>query len=258
MWRTLGEVHRCRVRRWVNHTRILRTKIHTIFYAGKGAFTREFNRASLPLPHTRRRITMSRKLTATILSAVVIAGGLFIAPASAAKISNGTACSKLNARITVSGYKYQCAKNSMVKNSKLTWLSVECVTAITQYQAAIKAQKSVGNIEAQTAELDAELEKAVAALASVTTAYENARAQVTKSQASMNASTVPAEKQALATALSKLANAVLILSSSKSKLSTQVKDLESKKALLLSAPAAFKDSVTDAQSSAGLLCKKGY
>ena len=201
---------------------------------------------------------MSRKLAATLLSTVVIAGGLFAAPASAAKISNGTACSKLNATTSVSGYKYKCAKNSMVKNSKLTWLSVECVTAITQFQAAVKAQKGVGDISAQTAELDAELEKAVAALANVTTAYENARAQVTKSQASMNASTVPAEKLALSGALSKLANAVLILSSSKSKLSAQVKDLESKKALLLSAPAAFKDSVSDAQSSAGLLCKKGY
>lgn len=201
---------------------------------------------------------MSRKLAATLLSAVVIAGGLFVAPASAAKISNGTACSKLNATISVSGFKYKCAKNSMVANSKLTWLSVECVTAITQFQAAVKAQKSVGDISAQTAELDAELEKSVVALASVTTAYENARAQVTKSQASMNASTIPSEKQALALALSKLANAVLILSSSKSKLSVQVKDLESKKAILLSAPAAFKDSVTDAKSSAGLLCKKGY
>ena len=92
----------------------------------------------------------------------------------------------------------------------------------------------------------------------MTTAYESARAQVTKSQASMNASTNASEKLALSGALSKLANAVLILSSSKSKLSAQVKDLESKKALLLSAPAAFKDSVSDAQSSAGLLCKKGY
>ena len=81
---------------------------------------------------------MSRKLAATLLSTVVIAGGLFAAPASAAKISNGTACSKLNATTSVSGYKYKCAKNSMVKNSKLTWLSVECVTAITQFQAALK------------------------------------------------------------------------------------------------------------------------
>jgi len=56
-----------------------------IFYAGKRAFTRDFKSASLPLPHTRRRITMSRKLAATLLSTVVIAGGLFAAPASAAK-----------------------------------------------------------------------------------------------------------------------------------------------------------------------------
>lgn len=229
-----------------------------IFYAGKRAFTRDFKSASLPLPHTRRRITMSRKLAATLLSTVVIAGGLFAAPASAAKISNGTACSKVNATVSVSGYKYRCAKNALVKNSKLTWLSVECVTAISQFQAAVKAQKNVGDISAQTAELDAELEKAVAALASVTTAYENARAQVTKSQASLNASTNASEKLALSGALSKLANAVLVLSGSKSKLSAQVKDLESKKALLLSAPAAFKDSVTDARSSAGLLCQKGY
>jgi hypothetical protein len=228
------------------------------FYAGKGAFTPEFNRASLPLPHTRRRSKMSRKLAATLLSAVVIAGGLFAAPASAAKISNGTACSKVNATVSVSGYKYKCAKNALVKNSKLTWLSVDCVTAISQFQAAVKAQKGLGDISAQTAELDAELEKAAAALASVTTAYESARAQVTKSQASMNASTNASEKLALSGALGKLANAVLILSSSKSKLSTQVTDLESKKALLLNAPTAFKDSVTDAKSSAGLLCKKGY
>jgi len=201
---------------------------------------------------------MSRKLAAAVLSAVVIAGGLFAAPASAAKISNGAACSKVNAMTTVSGYKYKCAKNSMVKNSKLTWLSVECLTAVSQYQAAVKAQKSVGNVAEQTAQLDAELQKATEALASVTTAYENARAQVTKSQASLNASTNASEKLALSGALSKLANAVLILSGSKSKLSAQVNDLESKKALLLSAPAAFKDSISDAKSSANLLCRKGY
>lgn len=236
----------------------MKSKIHTKFYGPGRAFTREIKGASLPLPHIRRRFYMSRKLAAAVLSAVVIAGGLFAAPASAAKISNGTACSKVNALTTVSGYKYKCAKNALVKNSKLTWLSVECLTAITQLQAATKAQASVGNIAEQTAQLDAELQKAVDALASVTTAYDNARVQVTKSQASLKAATNPSEKLALSGALSKLANAVLVLSGSKSKLSAQVTDLESKKALLLSAPEAFKDSVTDARSSAGLLCKKGY
>jgi hypothetical protein len=190
---------------------------------------------------------------------VVIVGGLFAAPASAAKISNGAACSKVNATTTVSGYKYRCAKNAMVKNSKLTWLSVECLTAVTQFQSAVRAQKSVGNVAEQTAQLDVELQKATAALASVTAAYDDARAQVTKSQASLNAPTTsPSEKLALSGALSKLANAVLVLSGSKSKLSAQVNDLESKKALLLNAPAAFKDSIADAKSSANLLCRKGY
>ena len=233
-------------------------KIHTNFYAGKRAFTREITGVSLLLPHNPRRFFMSRKLAATVLSVIVMAGGFSVTPASAAKISNGSACSKVNATTTVSGYKYKCAKNAMVKNSKLTWLSVECLTAITQFQAAVRAQNSVGNIAEQTAGLDADLEKATAALASVTTAYENARAQVVKSQAALNAATVPSEKQSLATALSKLANAVLVLNGSKSKLSAQVRDLESKKALLLNAPAAFKDSVTDAKSSATLLCRKGY
>jgi hypothetical protein len=200
---------------------------------------------------------MARKLGIAVLSAALISGVINVSPA-AAKISNGTACSKAGAMTTVSGFKYKCAKNSMVKNSKLTWLSTECLTAITQYNAAVKARATVSNSSEQVAELDAEYQKAVTALASVTTAYEDARAQVTKSQAAMNAATVASEKQALATALSKLANAVLVLSGSKSKLSAQVKDLEAKRELISSAPATFKESVAEAKGSASLLCKKGF
>ena len=201
---------------------------------------------------------MARKLGIAVLSAALISGVINVSPAAAAKISNGTACWKVNETITVSGSKYKCAKNSMVKNSKLTWLSTECLTAITQYNAAVKARKSVSNSSEQVAELNVEYEKAVIALASVTTAYDNARAQVTKSQAAMNAATVASEKQALATALSKLANAVLVLSGSKSKLSAQVKDLEAKRELISSAPETFKESVAEAKGSASLLCKKGF
>lgn len=201
---------------------------------------------------------MARKLGIALLSAALISGVINVSPAAAAKISNGTACSKANATTTVSGFKYRCAKNTMVKNSKLTWLSFECLTAITQYNAAVRARSTVSNSAEQVAELNVEYEKAVTALASVTTAYDNARAQVTKSQAAMNAATVASEKQALAAALSKLANAVLVLSGSKSKLSAQVKDLEAKRELISSAPQTFKESVAEAKGSAGLLCKKGF
>lgn len=200
---------------------------------------------------------MARKLAIAVLSAALISSVINVSPA-AAKISNGTACSKAGATTTVSGFKYRCAKNTMVKNSKLTWLSTDCLSAITQYNSAVKARKSVSNAGEQLAELDSEYQKAVTALASVTTAYEDARAQVTKSQAAMNAATVASEKQALATALSKLANAVLVLSGSKSKLSAQVNDLEAKRELIASAPETFKESVADAKGSARLLCKKGF
>ena len=201
---------------------------------------------------------MARKLGIAVLSAALISGVINVSPAAAAKISNGTACSKSGATTTVSGFKYRCAKNTMVKNSKLTWLSTDCLSAITQYNSAVRARNSVANSSEQVEQLNIEYEKAVTALASVTAAYDNARAQVTKSQAAMNAATVASEKQALAAALSKLANAVLVLSGSKSKLSTQVKDLEAKRELIASAPETFKESVADAKSSASLLCKKGF
>ena len=202
---------------------------------------------------------MFRKVSFTLLSAVLIAGGISAVPASAAaKISNGVACKKVNATTTVSGYKYKCAKNPLVKNAKLTWLSAECLTAVGQFQAATKAQSDLANVADQTAALDAEYAAAAAALASTTAALDKARAQVTQFQATMNASTNNADKQKLATAISKLANAVLVLSGSKTKLSAQVKDLEAKKALLLSAPGQLKTNAADARASANLLCAKGF
>jgi chromosome segregation ATPase len=202
---------------------------------------------------------MFRKVSISLVAAVLIAGGISAVPASAAaKISNGVACTKVNATTTVSGYKYKCAKNALVKNSKLTWLSAECLTAVTQYQAAVKAQADLKNVADQTAALDTDYATATAALASTSAALEKARAQVTQFQATMNASTNPASKQKLAGAISKRANAVLILSASKTKLSAQVKDLEAKKALLLSAPGQLKTNAEDAKASANLLCAKGF
>ncbi|MTB30535.1 MAG: hypothetical protein F2917_02415 [Actinobacteria bacterium] len=201
---------------------------------------------------------MFRKASITVVAALLIASGISAVPASAAKISNGVACTKVNATTSVSGYKYKCAKNPLVKNSKLTWLSAECLTAVTQYQAAVKARADLANVADQTAALDTEYNTAVAALASTTAALDKARAQVTQSQATMNASTIPADKQKLATAISKLANAVLVLSGAKTKLSTQVKDLEAKKVLLANAPGQLKTNADDAKASATLLCAKGF
>ena len=93
----------------------------------------------------------------------------------------------------------------------------------------------LAKISLQREKLDVAYISATTALANVTTAYDNARAQVVKFQALMNAATDASEKQALATALSKLANATLTLSGSRSKLVGQMNVLDAKKSFLLSA-----------------------
>ena len=202
---------------------------------------------------------MFRKVSLTFLAAVLVAGSVTVVPANAAtKISNGVACSKSGAKTKVSGYSYQCAKNTMVKNSKLTWLSVECLSAIKSYNAAVKAKKDLSNVSAQTAELDAQLATATEALTKTTTALDAAKEQINKSRTTMNLTTNAAEKLALSNAVSKLANAILILTTSRSKLDSQVKDLISKKGLLASAPEQINANVTDSKASANLLCAKGF
>ena len=202
---------------------------------------------------------MIRKVTLSLVAAVLVAGTVTAVPASAAsKISNGVACSKANATTKVSGYSYRCARNTMVKNSKLTWLSVECLSAIKSYNAAVKAKSDLANVAEQTAALDADLATATAALTKTSAALDAAKAQITKSRATLNVTTNSAEKLALSNAISKLANAILILTTSRAKLDTQVRDLISKKALLASAPDQLAANVTDSKASANLLCAKGF
>ena len=108
--------------------------------------------------------------------ALVITGALVLAtttlaslPAGAAtKVSNGVACSKSGATTKVSGTTYKCAKNALVKNSKLTWLSVDCLKTVTAYKTALvnlpKIQKrtedTVANLEADIVKQKIEIDKA--------------------------------------------------------------------------------------------------
>jgi hypothetical protein len=202
---------------------------------------------------------MARKVTLAIAAVALVAGTVTAVPAQAAtKISNGVACSKVNATTKVGGYSYRCAKNTMVKNSKLTWLSVECLSAIKSFNAAVVARKNLSDASAQIAALDAEITTANAALVNTTTALTNAKDQLIKTRETMNASTNPTEKLKLSDAVTKLANAILVLTTSRSKLDSQVRDLAQKKALLANAPAQLAMNVSDTRSNANLLCAKGF
>ena len=77
-----------------------------------------------------------RKLVSISVALFVVAGVMTAVPASAATISNGVKCTKLNQTKTVNGRKYKCAKNPMIANAKLTWLSNDCLIAANNFVTA--------------------------------------------------------------------------------------------------------------------------
>ena len=67
---------------------------------------------------------MFRKVLVVLGAAALVAASTTAVPATAAtKISNGVSCKKAGATTKVGTTSYRCAKNPLVKNSKLTWLS---------------------------------------------------------------------------------------------------------------------------------------
>jgi hypothetical protein len=146
---------------------------------------------------------MLRKI-ASISVALVVAGGVMVAvPAdAAAKISNGVACSKSGATTKTSGGTYKCAKNPLVSNTKLTWLSLDCVTAAND---AVKAQKSAvttaANFKAQLPVIDLGIATETANKAEIQLKLDEANKRLTAAQAKLTAATTDADKKILTTAV---------------------------------------------------------
>ena len=201
---------------------------------------------------------MFRKVLAALIAALLVFPALSVAPASAAtKISNGVPCTKAGTTKKVSGFTYRCAKNTLVKNSKLTWLSVECLDSIKQFQDAVKAQATLSGSTEEIKLLNSRYESISAILTSTTTALDNAKVAITQAQASMNATTDLTLKGKLSIEVRQLADAIIKLTNSKLKLSNQVRDLDKERKLLSTAPQQLRTAAEDARGNATLLCTKG-
>jgi hypothetical protein len=201
---------------------------------------------------------MFRKVLAASTAAILVSLTLSVPASTAAtKVSNGVPCTKAGTTTKVSGFTYRCAKNALVKNSKLTWLSVECLDSIKSFQGAVKAQSTLNNSTEQIKLLTTQYESISAILAATTTALDNAKAAITKTQATMNATTDPTLKGKLAVEVRELADAIIKLTNSRLKLNNQVRDLDKERKLLTTAPQQLKNAASDAKSNANLLCTKG-
>jgi uncharacterized coiled-coil protein SlyX len=109
---------------------------------------------------------MFRKVLAASTAALLVSLTLSVAPANAA-VKNGTPCSKAGATTKSGGSTFKCVKYALVKNSKLTWRTTDCITTVNAY---LKTNSSVAAAKAETAKTVAALDLAIASLEESVTA----------------------------------------------------------------------------------------
>lgn len=103
---------------------------------------------------------MLRKVIAVSTAAVLVSLTLSVAPATAA-VKNGTPCAKAGATTKAGGTTFRCTKYALVKNSKLTWRSTECITSVNSYT---RANVSVAAARRETVKTVAALDVAIKSL----------------------------------------------------------------------------------------------
>jgi len=203
---------------------------------------------------------MFRKI-ASISVALIVAGGVMVAaPADAAtKISNGVACTKSGATTKTSGGTYRCAKNPLVTNSKLTWLSLDCVTAATD---AVKSEKAsvatLANFKAQLPVIDLGITTETANKAEIQTKLDDANLRLTAAQAKLAAAKTDADKKLLTTAVGSWRSATRAYASKIRNIDITIRKLEAAKLVAVNKPNELAANIADAKASAKLICTKGF
>jgi hypothetical protein len=203
---------------------------------------------------------MFRKI-ASLSVALIVAGGVMVAvPAQAAtKISNGVACKKSGATTKTSGGTYKCAKNPLVKNAKLTWLSIDCITAANDAVAGQKsANESIAKLKAQIPVIDLGIAAETANRAVKQKKLDDTKLRLTAAQAKLAAAKTDADKRLLTTAVASWTSAVNGYASRIRTIDLKIKELESAKTIATSKPTELLEFVADNRESAKLVCTKGF
>lgn len=201
-----------------------------------------------------------RKFTSIGVALVVAAGTMMATPATAAtKISNGVACKKLNAKTSVSGTKYKCAKNPLSTSKKLTWLSFDCLAAGTAY---IKAQQTSAKISTELAAKIPVIELGIANeitnKAAVQVKIDAANLRLDAAKVLLAAAKSDVEKKSLTAAVGSWTAAVRAYTSQINRITLTIRKLEAAKLLAVNQPAQLKADVADSRANAKLICTKGF
>jgi hypothetical protein len=203
---------------------------------------------------------MFRKI-ASLSVALIVAGGVMIAvPADAAtKISNGVACKKSGQTTKTSGGTYRCAKNPLVSSTRLTWLSVDCLTAAND---AVKAQRNAvttaANFKAQIPVIELGITTEVANKAEIQVKLDEASKRLVAAQAKLAAATLEASKRTLTSAVGSWTSAVRAYESKIRNIDITIRKLEAAKLAATNKPTELAANVSNARESAKLICTTGF
>ena len=201
---------------------------------------------------------MFRKIAA-ISVALIVAGGVMVAvPAQAAPVSNGVACKKSGSTTKVGSVTYKCAKNPLVSSTKLTWLTVDCITTAN---AAVNAKKTAATTSTKFKEqipvIELGIATEVANRAEVQVKLDAATLRLTGAEAKLAAATTDADKRVLTTAVNSWKSATRAYGSKIRSIDQLIKKLEASKLLAINKPNELASNVNSARENAKLICYKG-
>lgn len=199
-----------------------------------------------------------RKLVSISVALFVVAGVMTAVPASAATISNGVKCTKLNQTTTVSGRKYKCAKNPMITNAKLTWLSNDCLISANNF---VKAKNESTAISAKYAEqipvIDLGIANETTNKAEIQLKLDESNLRLEAAKVKLAAAKGDAEKKIFATAISSWTSAVRAYTSKMNSIISSIRNLESAKTVAMSQPTRLATGIASSKETAQLICTKG-
>ena len=207
---------------------------------------------------------MFRKAIVVAGAAALVLASMTAVPASAAtKISNGVACKKAGQTTKVSGSSYRCAKNPLVKNSKLNWLSLDCLNTANTY---VKAVANLPKIKAATDATIAKLDEDIVAqnieaekASKLIPEYQAKIATINTALTSLKADTANLTKNKAT--IDKYTSAIRNYEAAIKAYSTLGKPRERSEKAKEQALAQYENSKTDIETTLGmakLICSKGF
>jgi hypothetical protein len=178
---------------------------------------------------------------------------------AAAKISNGVACKKSGQTTKTSGGTYRCTTNPLSTSKKLTWLSLDCVTAARDAVAArTNSAKTLADFKAQIPVIELGITTETANKAEIQAKLDEASKRLVAAQAKLAAATTEADKKILTTAIGSWTSATRAYASKIRNIDITIRNLETAKLAAVNKPKELAANVAEARSNANLICTRGF